>query len=57
VAEAARKIKEGAVRIGGNVETSTHILVTSLPAELPLDWLEGKPIRLGKRMKIAIIQK
>ncbi len=56
VAEAARKIKEGAVRIGGNVETSTHILVTSLPAELPLDWLEGKPIRLGKRMKIAIIQ-
>jgi tyrosyl-tRNA synthetase len=57
VAEAARKIKEGAVRIGGNVETSTHILVTSLPAELPLDWLEGKPIRLGKRMKIAIIQR
>ena len=57
VTEAARKIKEGAVRIGGNVETATHILVTSLPAELPLDWLEGKPIRLGKRMKIAIIQK
>jgi len=57
VAEAARKIKEGAVRIGGNVETSTHILVTSLPAELPPDWLEGKPIRLGKRMKIAIILK
>jgi tyrosyl-tRNA synthetase len=57
VAEAARKIKEGAVRISGNVETSTHILVTSLPAELPLDWLEGKPIRLGKRMKIAIVQK
>src|SRR6185312_4767632 len=27
VAEAVRKIKEGAVRIGGNVETSTHILV------------------------------
>jgi tyrosyl-tRNA synthetase len=57
VAEAARKIKEGAVRIGGKVETSTHILVTSLPAELPVDWLEGKPIRLGKRMKIAILQK
>ena len=46
--EAARKIKEGAVRIGGNVETVTRILVKSLPAELPL--------RLGKRMKIAVIE-
>ena len=46
--EAARKIKEGAVRVGGNVETATRILIKSLPAELPL--------RLGKRMKIAVIQ-
>jgi tyrosyl-tRNA synthetase len=49
VSEAARKIKEGAVRIGGNVETATRILIQSLPAELPL--------RLGKRAKIAVIQK
>jgi tyrosyl-tRNA synthetase len=46
-AEAARKIKEGAVRVGGNVETSTRISVQSLPAELTL--------RLGKRMKLAVI--
>ncbi len=53
VAEAVRKIKEGAVRIGGNVETEIRILVTSLPAELPLE----RSLRLGKRMKIAVIQK
>lgn len=47
-AEATRKIKEGAVRIGGNVESSTRILVQSLPAELTL--------RLGKRIKLAVIQ-
>jgi tyrosyl-tRNA synthetase len=47
-AEAARKIKEGAVRIGDDVQTATRISVQSLPAELPL--------RLGKRMKIAVIQ-
>ncbi|HEX2329302.1 MAG TPA: tyrosine--tRNA ligase [Candidatus Angelobacter sp.] len=46
-AEATRKIKEGAVRIGGNVETSNRISVQSFPAELQL--------RLGKRMKIAVI--
>jgi tyrosyl-tRNA synthetase len=57
VAEAARKIKEGAVRIGGNVEKSTHILVTSLPAHLPLEWIEGKPVRVGKRIKKVIIKK
>jgi tyrosyl-tRNA synthetase len=49
VAEAARKIKEGAVRIEGNVQTATRISVSSLPTELAL--------RLGKRMKIAVIQK
>jgi tyrosyl-tRNA synthetase len=47
-AEATRKIKEGAVRVGENVTTVTKILVQRLPAELPL--------RLGKRAKIAIIQ-
>jgi tyrosyl-tRNA synthetase len=47
-AEATRKIKEGAVRIGENVATGTKILVQALPAELPL--------RLGKRVKIAVIQ-
>jgi tyrosyl-tRNA synthetase len=57
VAEAARKIKEGAVRVGGNVQTSTHILVTSLPAELPVEWVEGNPVRLGKRIKKAVITK
>jgi len=57
VAEAGRKIKEGAVRIGDNVEMSTHILVTSLPAELPVDWSLERSLRLGKRMKIAVIQK
>jgi tyrosyl-tRNA synthetase len=53
VAEAARKIKEGAVRIGGNVATDTRILVESLPAQLPLEY----SLRLGKRMKIAVIRK
>src|SRR5882724_4211538 len=48
VAEAGRKIKEGAVRIGDNVEMSTHILVTSLPAELPVDWSLERSLRLGK---------
>jgi tyrosyl-tRNA synthetase len=57
VAEAARKIKEGAVRIGGNVETSTRILVESLPAELPLNWSQGESLKVGKRIKIAVIQK
>ena len=47
-AEATRKIKEGAVRIDGNVENSPRILVQSLPAELTL--------RLGKKMKVAVIQ-
>ena len=47
-AEATRKIKEGAVRVEGNVQTTTRISVSSLPAELSL--------RLGKRVKIAVIQ-
>ena len=47
-AEATRKIKEGAVRIDGNVESATRVLVPSLPAELTL--------RLGKKIKIAVIE-
>jgi tyrosyl-tRNA synthetase len=46
-AEASRKIKEGAVRIDGNVESSARVLVPSLPAELTL--------RLGKKIKRAVI--
>jgi tyrosyl-tRNA synthetase len=45
--EAARKIKEGAVRIDANVEKSTHLYVQSLPAR----W----PIRVGKRVKVVVI--
>ena len=47
-AEATRKIREGAVRVQGSVQTTTRISVPSLPAELSL--------RLGKRVKIAVIQ-
>jgi tyrosyl-tRNA synthetase len=46
--EAARKIKEKAVRIGTEVATSTLIHVQSLPAELP--------IRVGRRAKLVIIE-
>jgi tyrosyl-tRNA synthetase len=45
--EAARKIKEGAVRIDSNVEKSTHLYVQSLPAR----W----PIRVGKRLKVVVV--
>lgn len=47
-AEASRKIKEGAVRIDGNVENAARVLLQSLPAKLTL--------RLGKRIKIAVIE-
>jgi tyrosyl-tRNA synthetase len=46
--EAARKIKEKAVRIGDEVQMSTLYSVESIPVELQL--------RLGKKMKIALIQ-
>ena len=58
VADATRKIKAGAVRIGGRVEQNTYILVEALPAELPIsvDGIpEAIPIRVGKRAKIAAI--
>ncbi|HEV3040612.1 MAG TPA: tyrosine--tRNA ligase [Candidatus Angelobacter sp.] len=48
VTEAARKIKEGAVRIGNDVQMSNRIDLEKLPAELYL--------RVGKKMKVAVIQ-
>lgn len=48
VTEAARKIKEGAVRIGNDVQMSNRIDIEKLPAELYL--------RVGKKMKLAVIQ-
>src|SRR5215813_7297720 len=45
--EAGRKIKEGAVRVGDNVETGIRIFVESLPARLL--------IRLGKKARLAVI--
>jgi tyrosyl-tRNA synthetase len=47
MSEAQRKIKEGAVRVGDNVEKSTHVLVNGVPAKFP--------IRLGRKMKLAVI--
>jgi tyrosyl-tRNA synthetase len=45
--EAARKLKEGAVKVNNGVERNTYILVTGLPARLSL--------RVGKRIKVAVI--
>jgi len=45
--EAARKIKEGAVKVNGGVEQNVYILVTGVPARFSL--------RVGKRVKIAVI--
>jgi tyrosyl-tRNA synthetase len=47
--EAQQKLKERAVRIGDNIEEGARILLTELPARLP--------IRVGKRAKIAVIYK
>jgi len=48
VTEAARKIKEGAVRIGNDVQMSTRIDLHEVPTELSL--------RVGKKIKLAVIQ-
>lgn len=48
VTEAARKIKEGAVRIGNDVQQSNRIDLQKLPSELYL--------RVGKKLKLAVIQ-
>ena len=48
MAEAQRKIKEKAVRIGNNIESSWYIEVTNVPARLP--------VRVGKRMKVVTVR-
>ena len=47
--DATRKLKEGAVRVGDNVEHSPRVYVAELPATLAL--------RVGKRMKVAVINR
>ncbi len=47
--DAARKLKQGAVRIGNDVAEGNTILVDGLPRKLAL--------RVGKRAKIAVIHK
>jgi tyrosyl-tRNA synthetase len=47
--DAARKLKQGAVRIGNDVAEGTTILVEGLPIKLAL--------RVGKRAKVALIHK
>jgi tyrosyl-tRNA synthetase len=47
--DAARKIKQGAVRVNNGVEQNIYILVTELPIRLSL--------RVGKRVKIAVIHR
>jgi tyrosyl-tRNA synthetase len=46
--DAARKLKQGAVRVGGEVVTSPAIAVAALPATLV--------VRVGKRMRAALLQ-
>jgi tyrosyl-tRNA synthetase len=45
--EAARKLKENAVRVDDAVQTAPKIALASLPARLTL--------RVGKRAKVAVI--
>jgi tyrosyl-tRNA synthetase len=47
--DAARKLKQGAVRIGHDVAAGTTVLIKALPMKLAL--------RVGKRAKIALIHK
>ncbi len=47
--DASRKIKQGAVRIKGEVERNTHIQLEMLPCTLEL--------RVGKRLKKAVIHR
>jgi tyrosyl-tRNA synthetase len=46
--DAARKLKQGSVRVGGEVVSSPSIAVPSLPTKLIL--------RMGKRMRAALVQ-
>ena len=60
VADATRKIKAGAVRIGNNVEHSTHILAEALPARLPISVTDPPiplSVRAGKKIKMAVVYK
>jgi tyrosyl-tRNA synthetase len=47
-ADATRKVKQGAVRVGGEIVTAPAIAVTALPATLV--------VRVGKRMRAALLQ-
>jgi len=47
--DATRKLKEGAVRVRDGVEHSPRIYLAELPATLPL--------RVGKRLKVAVINR
>jgi tyrosyl-tRNA synthetase len=47
--DAARKIKQGAVRVGNQVHEGIYFLVEALPIRLLL--------RVGKRVKIAVIHR
>jgi tyrosyl-tRNA synthetase len=47
--EAARSLEQGAVRIGEQVERNPRIQIKALPIDLP--------IRVGRRLKIAVITK
>ena len=45
--DAARKMKQGAVRVGDKVEAGPHIAILGLPAKLRL--------RVGRKIKVAVI--
>jgi tyrosyl-tRNA synthetase len=45
--DATRKIKQGAVRIEGELVSTPHLLLASLPARLP--------IRVGKQARLAVL--
>jgi tyrosyl-tRNA synthetase len=47
--DAARKLKAGAVKVNNSPETSTHVLVTTLPAKLQL--------RVGRKIRVAVVNR
>jgi tyrosyl-tRNA synthetase len=51
--EASRLIKQGAVKIADKVHTSNFIEAVEELREFPAKW----PIRVGKRIKIALINR
>ena len=51
MSDAARKLKQGAVRIDNEVATKPHLLMEVA------DWPIKLPIRVGKRVKMAVIQR